>query len=262
MTNSAEKIRLHSKDHAIEVANFGVVLDIAIDKADMSRFEEQEPSLREHFPSISSPDVLQISLGTGQPEPHLPGIVKPKNLAIFDEDGKPRWTAAFRDNHIFVSCHKYNGWEHVWPEAEKRLGALISCLDPYKPIKSLEFSITDTFTANKNDHALTAKNIFKSNKLMLEKLTQLDDPRWDFSAGWFENIRAEDEILIRLEGRSEIRNMDVVSSISNLHSWRFRKEKRISDFSNISSSFDDMHDRNKELIRLVLRDDIKSRMGL
>lgn len=260
-------IQLYAEQHAIEVANFVINLSVPIDHADVRRFDEQQSRIKKHFPAISSSEVFQIAFGNHSPPPSLPQPVPDKNLNYFGNDGKPQWSGYFGENRIIVSCKKYTKWEEVWPKGKHRLETLLKCIDPYKQIHSVEYSVTDTFRAKKSNQILIPPKIFKENTFIASHILELTDPRWDFSQGWFDNQNDADQVLVRLDGRSWIENEWVIASINNLHSHRFHQldvkdllsGKSQSKYENIFSVF---HDRNKDLLKNLLVDGLLLRMGL
>lgn len=270
MANKLDNIRLFSDTHAIEVANFGVNLGLAIDNADVRRFDESMAKLRELFPAIDSPEVFQFAVGNAPPgQFRAPPPVPVRKLVYFANDGQPVWEGFFGENRILVSCRRYTGWEEVWPEAKVRMDALLGCIDQYKPIQSVDYSVTDTFSATKAEEALIAPNIFKPNNFVSAQILGTGDPRWDFSQGWFDNLQDNDQVLVRVESRSGIQNDLVVTSISNLHSQRFGAVNGVGELlqtgqngSRADQIFDDFHDRNKDLLRSLLVDELLIRMRL
>lgn len=271
MPSDVEKIKLYGESHAIEVANFVVNLGLAIDNADIRRFDERVDKLRELFPAIDSPDTFHISLGgPGAEQVKRPAPPPLKELIYFSNDGKPEWVGSFGDNRVLVSCRKYTKWEEVWPSAKSRLDSLLACIDPYKPVHSVDYSVTDTFSAQKSENALISPNIFRKNDFLASHIMNTKDPRWDFSQGWFGDPNAIDQVLVRVEARSGIQNDLVVASIGNLHSQRFGKSVSVGDLLHSEAGgqpkadliFDNFHDKNKELLRTLLVDELLLRMRL
>jgi len=271
MAEGVEKIKLFAGSHAIEVANFVVNLDLPIDFADMRRFNEKVSGLYKLFPAINSPEVIQIDLlkpVTSHLKPPPP--VPVKELFFFANDGKPEWAGSFGENRVLVSCRKYTKWEEVWPSAKERLYALLGCVDPYKPVRSVDYSVTDTFSAKKDDEILNSPNLFRKNNFIAKHILDICDPRWDFSQGWFKNSTDDDQLLIRVDGQNAIQNNLVFASISNLHSQRFGKGIGVGELitnedgekSRADCIFDDLHDKNKELLSKFLTEKICKKIGL
>ena len=219
------------------------------------------------YPAISSPNTIQFAIGGpegGASQP--PPIIPPKELSYFGPDGKPLWSGRFAENMVVVSCRKYEGWEISWPQAYKRLLTLLNCIDTYKPIKSIDYFVTDTFHAKNSDNALLSKNLFKSHQQIPDFLLSYDDPRWDFSQGQFRNHKGIGQILVRVEGRGIIQGDHTLVSINNVHSHRFKAPlqslKDIIDTSTLSNDFNIFHDMNKDFLRGILDDDLLVRMRL
>lgn len=271
MAGHIDKINLYAQSHAIEVANFVVNLGLAIDHADVRRFDERTDVLQRLFPAINSPDMFQIALG-GPPPGNLrpPPPVPVKELTFFSNYGKPEWVGSFGESRVVVSCRKYTKWEEIWPSAKARLDALLQCIDPYKPVHSVDYSVTDTFSAMKSDAVLISPNIFKENNFVAKQILDSTDPRWDFSQGWFDNLDDNDQILVRIDGRSGVQNDLVVASIGNLHSQRFGTGIGVGELlvakddeaSRADHIFDSFHDKNKDLLKSLLVDDLLVRMRL
>ena len=154
--------------HAIEVVNFIVSFAAPIDASDHARFDESRKSIEEEFPSVETPAGVQIQLNLNAPKASVSSgqpTTEPKAMTEFARNGAPSWTATFGDqNQIIVSSRAYSGWEKVWPEAKRRLSVLLNCIDPYKPVRSLEHSVTDTFWASTEFKALVCKNFFTNQR--------------------------------------------------------------------------------------------------
>ncbi len=141
-------------------------------------------------------------------------------------------------------------------------------LTPYKTVRSVDYSVTDTFNAKRSDEALTALNLFKPVPLIPKHLLDYHDPRWDISQGWFEQSSEGDQVLVRFDAKSGIHNDSVLASISNLHSVQFKMPATVNEVgdsesqTNMESIFNHLHDKNKIMIRKILSDDLLSRMHL
>jgi len=286
MAEGVENIKLFAEAHAIEVANFVVNLGLPIDFADMRLFDEKVKGdgLYELFPAINIGNLQVFGLNSdefqidfGKPAPNWLSRLQPSlieeltfELTSFSNDGKLEWAGSFGENRVLVSCRKYTKWEEVWSSAKARLYALLDCIDPYKPVRSVDYSVTDTFSAKKDDEILNSPKLFKKNNFIAKHILNICDPRWDFSQGWFENDTDNNQLLIRVDGQSAIHNNLVIASISNLHSQRFGKGIGVGELTKTEDGekskadwiFEDLHDKNKDLIRDLLTKDLLERMGL
>ncbi len=270
MDENIKCINLFAESNAIEVANFCVYLDSPIDHADNRRFDESyENDIKNLYPAISSPDMLHIRIGNQRQDSSSTTPVPVKQLSHYRSDGRPDWTGSFGENRILVSCHFYDSWESVWPAAKKRLGLLLGCVDQYKNIFSIDYSVTDTFNAKSIDKSLVPSNLFKDNEFIAKYILESKDSRWDFSQGWFENPTTQDQILMRIEGQGGIENDVVIASIVNLYSQRPGTRIAVKDLldsadgsSVIDQVFERFHDQNKDLLRKLLVDGLLNRMGL
>ena len=174
MMDDADRIVLFANNkHAIEVANFVVNLSAPIDHADIRRFDERREGLADIFPAIHAPEPFKIVIDAQQIDPPAPS----RQLTYFSSNGKPRWVGEFGGNQVAVSCREYTKWEEIWPDADARVGRLMDCVDPYRPVASVDYSVTDTFyTAQERDLVLTAKRIFRGNDCIPEREHPTD--RW------------------------------------------------------------------------------------
>ena len=270
------KIKLYAETHAIEVVNFIVRLGISIDNSDVRRFDKETEELKQLFPAISDLLGIQIQLTPNQSQvaapPPASNLPLAKDLAYYDTDGQPIWSGKFQDDQILVSCRKYSTWEVIWPEAKQRLNALLKCVHEYKPVYSVDYSVTDTFSANRSEQILLARNLFKDSPFLPKKTVDNPDPRWDIGQGWFETIsngNQNNSILVRVDARSWIQNDTVTASISNLHSQRFGMDTSVKDIKNsdddtpdIEKIYAEFHEKNKKLLKQILVDELLVRMNL
>jgi len=266
---SIDKINLYAGSHAIEFERFAVVFRSPLDDGDQGRFDDNAGDIRELFPAIEEPGVLQLAFGDSPP-PKQPVL---KQLREFARDGQERWSGQFGENAVAVTCHRYTGWEEIWPLTAARLYHLLKCVDPQKYVGSIEYSVADKLIERILPQSqflgLTSRNIFRDDVWVPKMLLQHHDPRWDFQAGKFNNISDNSEQLERLSARSVIAGNAVVVQIENTFSHRFKEPVRLRELldedalsTHIVSVFDQFHDNNKATIKKVLVDQLIGKMGL
>jgi hypothetical protein len=272
---STESIELYSEDHAIESEQFTIAFRSFLNETDEDRFLENKKEIEELFKAIDEPNFVQFAIGPN-PNPIAKSHQSPKPvlkiLREFGRNGKPVWSGQFGENAISITCHQYTNWNETWPSAEKRLKSLIKCIDKFKIVSSIDYRVTDTFKEkikDSKDRNLLSKKIFKKSEWIAEKLINYEDPRWDFSIGFFPKKEKETEILERVEARSFIQDDDIMVSISNTHSLRFKKKIHLKDIldegsapEKIKEVYSEFHNSNKETIKSILDDSLLSRIGL
>ncbi len=252
------------RDHAIEVANFIVTFGIPLDASDMARFDDKIETIKEHFPAVDRSSGLHIQIGGRPGEPPPP----PKELAEYGPNGDPRWTGEFGSHVVAVSSRAYESRDVTWPEANVRLNALLDCVDEFKPVRSIDYSVTDAFFAKTSSAALVCRNFFVANSHLPERLMQYDDPRWDISHGWFEHGKSGEKTLIRIDAKGVVKNDQTIFRLSNLNSYRPAKMLPLRDFrvdgngTLIEREFDRFHIANKNFVKSVLNPELLQRMGL
>ena len=167
-----------------------------------------------------------------------------------------------------VSSRSYESRDVTWPEAKSRLNALLDCVDPFKPVRSIDYSVTDAFFAKTNSEALVCGNFFVENPHLPRRLMQYDDPRWDISHGWFESGESGENTLVRFDAKGIVSNDQTIFRLSNLNSCRPAKmlplkEIRADDSGTlIEREFDRFHIANKDFAKSVLNPELHQRMGL
>lgn len=268
---AVDNIDLYSNEHAIEVVNFAVVFRSPLDSSDEARLEEHRSQLSELFAAIDKPDFLQFVIGDRPPENHEKPVMYQFN--DFSRDGKPEWAAQFGDNAVVVSCKKYSNWQVVWPKALERLTKLLACVDQFKPIASIEYSVTDSFSEamhqDDTPQQLLCSNIFKTGSWVPQNLSDYSDPRWDFQAGTFSQGLTGFEVLERIEARSVLSGQRIVTSVTNSLSHKFKDVPRLKAIlqsengeNTIEKVFVAFHGTNKETIKSILKKELTSKMGL
>ena len=273
--NPFEHINLFGENfgqsHAIEIVNFIVSFAAPIDASDHARFEESQDEIRGLFPSVEALARVQIQFNMNSPQASVSSGQPPnapKILTEFARNGAPCWTATFGDqNQIVVSSRAYDGWDTVWPEAKRRLAVLLACVDPYKPVRSIEHSVTDTFSSPTERKALVCKNFFVDNPHLPAHLLSYDDPRWDISNGWFDDFEGGNPKLVRFDARGFLQNQLTVFSVSNLNAFRpdnFRPLRAYlaNGAQELETSFSNFHKANKEFLRKILNSQLLEKMGL
>ena len=140
-----QNIELFADKHAIEEEQFTIVFRSPIDSADEGRFNEKRAEIEEIFGAIDEPAFFQVVLGDGQKRAN-PIL---KVMTEFARNGKPQWSGQFGENAISVTCKQYTNWEDVWPQVKERLNLLLSCIDPFKLVASIDYLVTDTLKEKK-----------------------------------------------------------------------------------------------------------------
>ena len=265
---STDSIMLFGRDHGIESEQFTLVFRSPLDAADEGRFEEKKTDIEEHFRAIDEPNVFQVVMGNDK-QPPKPVI---KLLNDFGRNGKPEWSAQFGENAVSVSSMQYTKWEEVWPSVRERLNLLLSCVDPFKVVASIDYKVTDTLiekVRTDTEMNLLSRNILRAGEWVPGSLLSYGDPRWDFSGGVFRDASETSEVLERVEARSFLNGDSVVTSISNTFSLRLKAPVRLKEYfqessvdGRVTEVFEDFHDKNKVTIRSILTDALLDRMGL
>ena len=265
---STDSIKLYAKDHGIESEQFTLVFRSHLDAADEGRFDEKRSEIEGLFRAIDEPNIFQVVMGNGS-QPPKPVV---KVLNDFGRNGKPKWSGQFGENAVSVSSMQYTNWEEIWPSVQERLNLLLSCVDPFKFVGSIDYKVTDTLSERiipDSKQALLSQNILKNGHWVPEGLLSYSDPRWDFSAGLFHNPNSEAEVLERVAARSFLSGYQIVISISNTFSLRLKVALRLKDLLQagsvtgyVTETFEDFHNRNKVTIRSILANDLLERMGL
>ena len=273
MAGKLDSIQLYGGEHAIEEVRFVIVLAAPLDRADMARFTESQPEVSKLFPSINHASNVEMPVSSMGPIPSQQvEFVHPFDLCLFGGDGKPIWTGQFGGNTVAVSCRAYTRWTEVWPEAERRLTSLARLVDSYKPVRAIDYWVTDTFHADAEGQVLLASQLFQKTPYVPGQLNAYKDPRWDFSQAWFEQVEKFGTVLKRISGRGAVQGRQVVVSIDNTFSHRptqpliklgtLLDKKRTSRASKLAQTFNLFHDMNKELLQQLLNKQLLTRMGL
>jgi len=255
------------RDNAIEVANFMIVFGIPLDEADMKCFESRKEAIKEHFPSMEQSQGLHVHFGNESEKPPPPPPLAWK-LSEYGRDGEPLWTVEFGNQGVVVSSRAYDKGDDVWPKAKDCLNALLDCVSPYMPVQSILYSVTDSFSAKKDDGALVCPNFFVENERLPAHLLEYRDPRWDISQGWFENGDDGEVTLVRFDAKGFLENDRTIFQFSNAHSRRLANEPPLKellathDGSFIEQTFDGYHTANKTFVMSVLKPDLLRRMGM
>ena len=266
---STGNINLYAKEHAIESEQFMLAFQSPLDTADGSLFDEKKHEIEDLFKAIDEPGTFRFMIGSGSPPPE-PVF---KILNDYGRNGKPEWSGQFGENVVSVSSMQYTNWGEIWPSVKQRLNALLSCVNHFKFVGSIDYKVTDTLTEQISPEAkktLLSKNILKKGRWVPERLLSYTDPRWDFSSGFFHESNSKDsEILERIEARSYLRGDHIVTSISNNFSLKIKEPVRLKELlqnssvdGRVAETFEKFHEENKVTIKSILSDDLLDRIGL
>lgn len=257
----------HAGSNGIEVANFAINFALPIDRVEMRRFNDKEESIKKIFHLFNDRDGFDVPIASplgnrASPREHIA-------LAYVATNGEREWSGLFGNNKIVVSCHKYTNWEEVWPSAKNRLQALLECLDPCKPVRSMDYYVTDTYVEKLTDEIQDTSYSFP-NKSISGQILKNRDPMRGFIESWFDNYIERDHVLERMAARSGIHENNVITSISNLQSQKFISEKPAqelissgaSDSALIESVFNKFHREYENLVEKILAHEVRNYIEL
>jgi hypothetical protein len=264
-----QSITLFAGEHAIEAETFSVAFAEPLTHADYRRLEKEEAAIRLLFGSIMPLNSYQFNPKSGIVE--VPKDLSGREMLDFDRDGSPRWSAGFQENLVRLTIHKYTRWQDIWPEAEKRLRLLLSCVDSQKRVVAIDFGVVDTLISERARLELLPRIVLnRASAFVSERIYACEDPRWDIQQGWMDDRNDGSLKLTRVDVQASIQNDRSRASVQNILSFRPDKQTiTLEDVlaqgdagSLVNKVYNEFHDENKQLLKKLLHPEILKRLGL
>jgi hypothetical protein len=267
-----------NSDHAIQLVQFGVVLNKAVTIAAVDKLCAEAASWRADLPAIEIPQILDVRVdpATGVPKPV---VTKGAEFSVKRPDGTPVTSLTIINNEVVVLTTRYTRWQPIWEKVQSYL------LDALRRIATLEKSrgitiqsatlvFVDAFRStdpSPNFEEVLAKSIDIPHSLFDH------GPHWHCHTGWFAPID-KGRILnqVNIDSKSA-KVMDTVSgesteplelSITHRQVREFTPELSLGEVvseehcSNIIDAFEVMHVANKQRVSGLLTASMRDRIRI
>lgn len=260
----------HNDGHAISEAVFSVEFK-PLPSNVLQKMLDNYPALSSLLPSKQEISGMRFEQsGSGFSFEQVPGAEWKK----FGPDGKHDWIVRITPNSVSVHCLNYDRWNEVWGRSKFLLGTLFAALDDYRAdVLSVGLRYIDQFEFRGNIENYNPQDLFVENCAYVPKSILTKGTRWHAYSGWFEDdAQLEYEVLHQLNidavemlpGSSPVITINHAALIQSGPAGRLEKFAHLSQITDgpLDSFMNKAHDRNKEIVRDILSQEMMVRIGL
>ncbi|WP_333907129.1 TIGR04255 family protein [Delftia acidovorans] len=259
--------------HAIEVMAMGIEWVEPLNKQQLAKLQqvyENSAELKVFLPQISTVKKLSIKQVHELPvgDQNEPRMVQPPQFISEDAgfdirrieiDGKLSWSASVHSEVLAFTCHKYDRWHLVKPNALKVLTAIVeAALACGAKIKVIGLQYQDCFKLTEGISPKITNELFRRDGKWIPGHIFDEPSYWHSHQGWFSS---------GLGGRRILNNVNVdISDSENTCLARIGGQHRVFsasfdgaqelpiDLNELDNVLDFLHIENKNVINNMLSD--------
>ena len=184
-----------------------------------------------------------------------------------NDDGSLSWMLRIAEDIISVHCLDYTRWDDVWEKAKYYLNKSrehIGGRDNF--ISCIGLRYIDRFCYNGKPNESNLKELFKSNTHYISQTAFDNGPLWHCNSGWFEKPNDDIKYLNQLNVSADYLSIDgdnKTLSITIDHNISAIVEQHDDNkHQDLTSFMNNLHDKNKQLLALLLTDKITNQINL
>lgn len=248
------------KKNAIEVMGFIVTFEQPFNPATCEKFLGLKELLASEFPTFNRTNNLAINVkGNQQIEPSesVTGVLLQNNSST----GKPNWQLRVQGNNIIALCFSYDRWKEESDKAVSYILKAASSVPDDNPVVLVALQTVDTFNDNFSTYCIDGVLNPKSKYLTSQVLEA--DKLWHIHQGWFE--KNEDNIkCLNVLKLSTTEIPDMIATVIDHNVQMIFEGGKSNEYlqRKLVKILGNLHERNKEIVRELLNEKQKDRIGL
>lgn len=261
-----------SGQHAIQEVVFGIVPAHPFTQPEIEIVAQAHSNWKDQLPKVSRGQFFDITIGPIGPMPGPSQAPSPVlDFERINPDGTLSWRLHVESRAIFVNCLSYEGWDNAWPKARNFLKLALQHATKQRKngVKSTIFQVIDVFdwTGDKADY--NAMQLFRQGSELVPDSMFRSGPLWHLHQGRFFESPSLPLSAYRVLERV---NIDSAENEANQYSTRVDVFQDLqlgspistSDFmmTGLEAAFKYLHDKNKDVVRALLTEDMSKRIGL
>ena len=187
------------------------------------------------------------------------------------EGGASSRTLRFANNELLASFTEYTEWSEVLADSLRYIKTVLSSVPlSDSPIVAFSLRYVDRYSFTGPDTDARADLLFESDGPYLTSLCFTAGPLWHCHSGWFEDLSQEERILNQLNVGSAV--IDGASAVTVDHNavWILKSPRQSTDtllspqedHTGLKRALNRLHDRNKEILRVMLHHSMIERIGM
>lgn len=263
----------YSNSHSIQEMHVALHLHHEFDQVDIESIRSDvEPSLREQLPRSTEIHGGSVTLDLTNPgiQPQVGASLQGFQFSNVRGDGKPAQTLDFTRNLISVRVQEYSNWDSVCAACMEYITAVVVPLQQLSrnPVMACSLRFIDRYTFNGATDQANADQLFIRNKHIAEQCFEAGS-LWHCHTGWFDAIEAG-RVLNHLNITSSVIDQSATVIIDHQATVHLNTPRHSSEaiFAppqqgfGLSSMLNNLHEKNKEVLKSMLRSDLLSKIGL
>jgi hypothetical protein len=177
-----------NSDHAIQQAQFGLVLSKPLSVASIDKLRVEGASWRGDLPAIEIPQIIEMRGDTATGVPRAV-VIRGAEFSVKRPDGTAVTTMTILNNEVVVQTSLYTRWDPVWDKVQSYLlGGLdrIAALEKGRDlaIRNVSLVFVDAFRSSEESPDFT-QVLVESPEVASGVLQR--GPLWHCHTGWFES---------------------------------------------------------------------------
>ncbi len=265
-----------SGKHAIAEVVFGLVLNRPFDPSQIDILVKNHHRWKEHLPRVSRGGGVQLMFGSGFPPPQIQ--VPMESGVSFERvnpDGTLNWRLKIEQNTIFVNCLDYTRWTEIWGMAREYLALVVSLTGSEAHLASALLQYIDVFEWDQSVETFDINELLRVGNEYIPASMDGRGHLFHLHQGWYSPMETARRLTrVHVDGVEELEfagdpsNPNRVSPIVKIDTYlqdQLNEHMPIMsafDSGWIDSSFSEMHDENKNLLRAFLTNELCGRIGL
>ena len=258
----------------------------------------QEAAIAVHFQGEFEPEQIELTRGRAHADlnaefgrsqeirggninidmsdPEAPAATGAARVVGFEfsrpkEGGASSRILRFANNALLASYTEYTEWSRILADSLRYIETVLSSVPlSDSPIVAFSLRYVDRYSFTGPDTDARADLLFESHNPYLTSRCFKAGPLWHCHSGWFEDLSQKERILNQLNVGSAV--IDGASAVTIDHNavWMLRSPRQSTDAllspaddrTRLSGALDRLHDRNKEILKAMLRHSMIERIGL
>ncbi|MDQ6951163.1 MAG: TIGR04255 family protein [Mariprofundales bacterium] len=248
------------KQNAIELMAFVIAFEQPFSPSTCEVFLGLQEPFSEEFPTFNRTMNVEIKVADEKPveqSEHLNGIVMQKTR----ENGQPEWQLRAQGNSIIATCFHYDRWKIESEKAVNHLLKIVSPVEQDNPVALVALQTVDRFMDKVETYHISG--VLNPDSRFLTKQALESGGLWHVHQGWFEQS-VQDQKCLNVLNLSTTETPDGISTIIDHNTQMiFNAGKSVAHLENeLADIFEILHNKNKEVIRELLSDGQKEKIGL
>lgn len=260
--------------NAIVEASVFVHLNRPVSQIESDAVRALHPQFRLDLPRLDEVPSIQIGIGP------LPPLARPVTMAAYMRDGSLETSLRLYDKMLVIRFRAYTSWAELWPKAETWMRKTLDAISAATPqenvpplaVFALRHQIIDVFLWEGDSAAMTLREIFREpSKRLPEDVWNAVGQQWFAAHSTNTPDTTTNRALIDFLALdlSEETRIDLRLKLDHNLEVRFREPippgecfKNVDAKSMAGDTISGLHERNRELMRALLKPDMLSRIGM